>query len=149
MDILMEGNFMAHELEKQKNKFTAIIIDSDEDLLELMVYEFKLYGFTVDHFTTGRDALVYFSNNEHMPPPHLLIIDRQLPDMDGLNLIKELSKKYDKEMPLVVILSLLFTDKESLEELGLKDVRYEPKPFNLEAFVKKYKSVLSNRYGII
>ena len=120
------------------NKKQIVIVDDDEDLLKLLQAAFEEKGFVVHTETTGRGALAYLTP-ENIKGAALLILDRMLPDMDGLAILKRAN--IPKELP-VLILSILASQKDILEGLSLGAVDYAAKPFNLAALVKKALALL-------
>lgn len=130
--------------EKDQKLLKVVIVDDDEDLLKMMTYAFQAQEFDVEVFNCGKDALDYLSDTNHLASTQLLILDRLLPDMDGLEILQELSKKYQKKMPVVLILSILDSEKDILKGLGMGAIDYLSKPFNLNILMDKTRSLLSN-----
>lgn len=128
---------------QEKKKYNVVIVDDDEDLLNLMVYVLESEGLDVKVFATGTLASNYFSEKEHVTSTQLLILDRLLPDMDGLDILRQLSKKYQKEMPMVLILSALSAEKDVLTGFEAGAIDYLTKPFSLDVLRDKSLALLS------
>ena len=124
------------------DKKKVILVDDDEDLLVMLKFFFEGAGFETREFTTGNKALTYILNTENMTGVSLIVLDRILPDMDGLDLLEKIIEKYGNKIP-VLILSVLSADKDVI--LGLKKgaVDYIGKPFNHEVLMERALSLIS------
>ncbi len=120
---------------------TVVIVDDDEELLKLFSATFKGRGFQVKTFTAGKEALEALANNKEIESTSLLILDRMLPDMDGLAILKELQEKVSVECP-VLFLSVLSSEKDVLKGLKEGAVDYITKPFSIELLLEKVHKLL-------
>ena len=123
-------------------KKKIIIVDDDEDLLKMLVYAFKAKGFATEEFTTGKKALHYLLNKKNLKDACLLILDRMLPDMEGLDILKQFDEKYPEGHIPVLILSALSAEKDVLEGLKLGAVDYVTKPFGLPVLLQKAMTLI-------
>ncbi len=130
-------------LEGEQKPLKVVIVDDDNSLLSMMIYAFHAEGLDVHTLINGKDALAYFSDEEHLLSTKLLILDRLLPDMDGLDILKELSKKYEDKMPIVLILTILASEKDVLKGFKIGAFDYLTKPFNLTVLMDKVHALLS------
>lgn len=128
---------------EEQKPIKVVIVDDDEYLLKMMVYAFEAQGFDVQTFDLGKDALDYLSDKNHLKETQLLILDRLLPDMDGLDILKQLSDKFPDHVPLVLFLSVLSAEKDILQGLELGAVDYLAKPFSLDVLIDKSRALLS------
>ncbi|GGK55452.1 response regulator transcription factor [Amphritea balenae] len=114
---------------------TIYVIDDEVDICQLVSQELELFGYTVQTFTTGAQAVHALRNR----PPALCIIDLGLPDMDGMELVKQLCEEHNVG---VMILSgrNSVPDKVLGLELGADD--YIVKPFIPRELVARVKSLL-------
>ncbi|QLH35030.1 MAG: response regulator [Parachlamydiaceae bacterium] len=74
----------------------------------------------------------------------LLILDRILPDMDGLDILKEFREKSKVQIP-ILILSALNTDSDILSGLQLGAIDYIGKPFSIYLLVQKALNLLKEK----
>lgn len=118
-----------------KNDKTIFVIDDEQDICDLVSMELQVYGYSVQSFTTGAQAVTALRNQ----PPALCIIDLGLPDMDGMDLVKQLCEENDVG---VMILSgrNSVPDKVLGLELGADD--YIVKPFIPRELVARVNSLL-------
>lgn len=122
-------------------KKVVVIVDDDVDLLRLVGTSFRSSGYEVVELKTGIEAKTYLFNQEQAAKVALLVLDRILPDTDGLEILKDLQKKYNPLFP-VLILSSLSSEKDVLEGLTGGAVDYITKPFNMNILMQKAKQLL-------
>ena len=85
----------------------VLVCEEDELLLELTAFRLELLGCQVSRAGTGEDLIRELANRDNKPD--LLILDTNLPDMDGIELIHRL--KSDARTASVPVL-LLSTDAD-------------------------------------
>jgi len=126
---------------KKESKKKVIIVDDDEDLLKLLVYEFHSIGFDVASFTTGAAALKFLLDEKNLKDAFLLILDRVLPDMDGLDVLRQFEEKFPRTIP-VLIVSVLSSEKDIVLGLQTGAIDYITKPFSVFALMQKSMNLL-------
>ncbi|MBS3904821.1 MAG: response regulator transcription factor [Simkania sp.] len=117
-------------------KNMIVIVDDDEDLLRLLTAAFIAKGFEVKTMTTGKEGLSFFSDEKKWSGAALIILDRMLPDMDGLDILRKFTAKFSHKVP-VLILSVLTSEKDVLSGLQKGAVDYIGKPFSLPILMEK------------
>ncbi|EJM1979634.1 aerobic respiration two-component sensor histidine kinase ArcB [Escherichia coli] len=94
-------------------------------------------GNSVDVAMTGKAALEMFKPGEY----DLVLLDIQLPDMTGLEISRELTKRYPREdlPPLVALTANVLKDKQEYLNAGMDDVLSKPLSVPaLTAMIKKF-----------
>ena len=94
-------------------------------------------GNSVDVAMTGKTALEMFKPGEY----DLVLLDIQLPDMTGLDISRELTKRYPREdlPPLVALSANVLKDKQEYLNAGMDDVLSKPLSVPaLTAMIKKF-----------
>ncbi len=114
---------------------TILIVDDEPNIVELARLYLEREGFLVVAAGTGEEALSILSQG-HIS---LVVLDLMLPDIDGLEICREIRKKGD--LPVL----MLTARKEDVDkivglELGADD--YLTKPFNPRELVARVKAVL-------
>jgi len=122
------------------NKILAV--DDDQDLLHLIATTLKSQNFEVETIANGREAIAYLSDQANAEKIGLLILDRMLPDMDGLDILKFVLEKYPNKIA-VLILSALSSEKDTLEGLKRGAVDYMTKPFSINVLLQKAKQLIN------
>lgn len=94
-------------------------------------------GNSVDVAMTGKAALEMFKPGEY----DLVLLDIQLPDMTGLDISRELTKRYPREdlLPLAALTANVLKDKQEYLNAGMDDVLSKPLSVPaLTAMIKKF-----------
>lgn len=94
-------------------------------------------GNSVDVAMTGKAVLEMFKPGEY----DLVLLDIQLPDMTGLDISRELTKRYPREdlPPLVALTANVLKDKQEYLNAGMDDVLSKPLSVPaLTAMIKKF-----------
>ncbi|AGH81702.1 aerobic respiration control sensor protein ArcB [Psychromonas sp. CNPT3] len=121
--------------EKKENKALLIplpclsILLVEDIELNILVAKSLLekLGHQVDCAKTGQQALQKMAENSYQ----LILMDIQLPDMDGYQVTKRLRALYRDNLPPIVALTAnVFSDKASFREKGMDDAL--GKPLNVE-----------------
>ncbi len=119
-----------------------LLVEDDEKTAAHILRGLREYGHVVDHARNGRDGL-FMAGSE---PYDVLIIDRMLPGMDGLSIVKML-RETDIETPALILTTLGGIDDrvEGLES-GADD--YLVKPFAFSELVARL-NVLARRPPLV
>jgi two-component system aerobic respiration control sensor histidine kinase ArcB len=94
-------------------------------------------GNSVEVAMTGNEALTLFQPDEF----DLVLLDIQLPDMSGLDISRELHRRYraDQLPPLVALTANVLKDKKEYQDAGMDDVLSKPLAVPaLTAMIKKF-----------
>lgn len=109
-----------------ENNPRVLVVDDDRELLGLVKMLLTRVGIEV---ITADTAGVAAQILRQTPLPHLLILDMMLPDVSGLELLRQLrSKEVFDNLP-VIILSALADPSEIRKGLDAGADRYVTKPY--------------------
>jgi DNA-binding response OmpR family regulator len=111
------------------------VVDNDPSVIHLLRYALEAEDFVVRAFATAADVL------NQSARPHLFLLDRMLPDKDGLELCSEI-----RQSPLWADVPVIFvtgknSESERVEGLRLAD-DYIAKPFSSLELVARVYAVL-------
>jgi two-component system chemotaxis response regulator CheY len=122
-----------------KTKISVLLVDDSAAMREMVWFTLKTAGFEVFQATDGAEALSFAKNNA---PVSLVITDINMPNMDGLTLIRELRGL--QAYRFVPILTL--TTEESMEKKQLGKAAgatgWIVKPFDPEILLQTIGRVL-------
>ena len=93
---------------------TLLLIEDDEGHARLIEKNLRRASVTnpLIHFNNGRKALDYLLSKKDSQIPMLIVLDLNLPEMDGYTIIQQLkSKSYTQSIPIIV-LTTTSTNKE-------------------------------------
>lgn len=111
------------------------VLEDDPEIARLICMSMGEYGFRCEHLSTGRQLLA----RARQSAPDLCIVNLGLPDMDGMQVVRELQ---DGSPCAVLILTGRndVTDRVLGLELGADD--YIVKPFEPRELVARVRSIL-------
>lgn len=140
----IESSIAAIQDTMKDTKRKIVIVDDDEDIIHLLSYELKNLGVEVQSFANGKEALDFLLNEKNLTDVSLLILDRVLPDMDGLEILRQFYHAFPKKIP-VLILSMLASEKDILNGLKTGAIDYVAKPFSVYLLLQKALNLMAVR----
>lgn len=112
-----------------------LVVDDEQAVLDLLVYNLSRAHYEVLTAANGRQALELASQAE----PDLILLDLMLPEIDGLDVCRELRKV--SQVPVIMITARgEEVDRVVGLELGADD--YIVKPFSVREVVARVRAVL-------
>ena len=114
---------------------SILIVEDEIELAKIIRDYLENAGFRVDSVGDGSAAVSAFQLN----PPDLVLLDLNLPGMEGLDVAREIRRKSD--IPIIMVTARVEeTDKLIGLELGADD--YITKPFSPREVVARVRAVL-------
>lgn len=119
-----------------------LIVEDDSVLQEMYSEKFGMEGFEVEKASTGKEGLSKLKKNT----PDIILLDILMPDMNGLEMLKEMKKTRDyRDIPVILLTNLgeskIDMDQELSFALGIKDYLIKTK-HTPEDVVKRTKQIL-------
>jgi two-component system, OmpR family, KDP operon response regulator KdpE len=116
----------------------AIVAEDEKQIRRFLRTSMEAEGFVVHETETGRQALVEAATRK----PDLLILDLGLPDMDGVDVIRDLRAWTD--LPTIV-LSARTQEADKIDALDAGADDYLTKPFGVGELMARIRVVLRRR----
>lgn len=117
-----------------------LVVDDEAEIVRLVRAYLERAGFAVVTASEGRQALAVFRHER----PNLVVLDLNLPGMDGLDVCRALRR--DSDVPIIMLTARLEeTDRLVGLELGADD--YIVKPFSPREVVARVRTVLRRAEG--
>lgn len=113
-----------------------LVVDDEESILTLLRFHLEKNGFEVITAANGKQALQLVIDEK----PDLLILDLMLPEMDGIEVCKQLRQRGLNTPILMLTAKDEEVDKVLGLELGADD--YMTKPFSPREVVARVKAIL-------
>lgn len=117
-----------------------LLAEDDAKMAEYIVAGLTEHGHSVDHVIDGRDALNYCLYNDC----DLAILDRMMPGMDGLLVLKAL-RASKKELPVLFLTAMGQVD-ERVEGLSAGGDDYLAKPFHFSELLARIGAVSRRKH---
>lgn len=112
-----------------------LVVDDEPAVTDLLVYNLRRSGYEPLVAANGREAL----NIAHQSSPDLILLDLMLPEIDGLEVCRELRKA--SNVPIIMVTARgEEIDRVVGLELGADD--YMGKPFSVRELLARIKAVL-------
>jgi DNA-binding response OmpR family regulator len=112
-----------------------LLVEDDLSLADSLKAALSREGFTTNHVASGKAALLAVETE----PPQLVILDLGLPDMDGLEVLKQLHQ--GKEPLLVLVLTARNTTEDKVSGLDLGADDYLAKPFEMSELFARLRAL--------
>lgn len=122
-----------------KYNHTVLVVDDDWDIIEIISIYLKKEGYKVITADHGKKAIQLVIDIN----PHLIILDRLLPDTDGIEVCKSI-RKYS--LNPIIFLTCKDEDCEKIMGLNTGGDDYITKPFNPNELVARVNAHL-RRYN--
>lgn len=114
------------------------ILEDDDNIRKLINYSLKSQGFEVQDFALPSAFWVALQTTR----PDLLLLDRMLPEEDGISILKKLRSDSQTSSIPVIMLTAKDSEYDVVTGLDAGADDYVTKPFGMMALVSRIKAVL-------
>jgi two-component system nitrogen regulation response regulator GlnG len=121
-------------------KNQVLVVDDEEAICQLISHLLEQEGFVPLVALDGKTAL----QRLRTASPDLLIVDLKLPDLDGLEILRQ-AKALDEDLP-VVILTAYAKVHGAVEAMRTAAFDYLAKPYDHQELVRVVRSALAERH---
>lgn len=112
-----------------------LVVEDDRQIRSFISFSIKTQDYDCIEVSSGKEAMRAIVANK----PDVMILDLGLPDMDGLDIIRQIRAFSD--MPIVVV-SARDQDKEKIEALDAGADDYLTKPFSINELLARIRVIL-------
>ncbi len=120
-----------------------LLVDDEKDYIEALGERMKNRGMNVSTTTSAKDALKRVEEE----PYDAIILDLQMPGMDGIEALKAIKKK-NPDMQ-VILLTGHATVEKGIEAMKLGAMDLIEKPADIETIAKKIKKAQANKMILV
>lgn len=117
-----------------------LIVEDEIELCDTVAKTLYRAGYEVDTCYDGSEALDYILAENY----DLIVLDLNLPGMDGMELLKELRKKNEETKVLILSARSQIADKVEGLDAGAND--YMEKPFHLQELEARIRSLTRRKF---
>lgn len=118
-------------------KHKILFIEDEKNIRNLVKTILKANGYQVFDATNGSTGMIMY----HSHCPDLIILDLGLPDMDGMEFIKEIRKEYQTP---IIVLSARHKEMDKVTALDIGANDYVTKPFGMDELLARIRATLRN-----
>lgn len=115
-----------------------LLVDDEADILEFVRYNLQREGYEV---FTARDSAEGVARALEVHP-HLILLDRMMPRMDGLETCRRLREHDELKDTMIVFLTALGEDEHQLTGFAAGADDYISKPIKMHILVSRLKAIL-------
>lgn len=104
-------------------KIKVLIADDEVETCELLQMYLEAKGYEVTTANSGKDAIASVKDN----PPAVLLLDKRIPDMDGLDILRAI-RHFNKTLKVIMVTGadLDAETKAAITELGVSEYINKP-----------------------
>ena len=119
-------------------KRMVLIVDDERCIREVIGYALGEKGFTIESAANGIEALEKIARNK----PDIIILDFAMPQMDGLQVCKQLKTYPDTQDIPIIFLSAHEHIGQMVKDMRGAAVKYLEKPCDLKYLLEQIESLL-------
>jgi len=129
----------------ENDQFRILIVDDEEDILEFIKYNLEKENFQVNTANNGKKGLSIAEAEN----PDLIILDIMMPEMDGVEVCRQLRSKPNFDNTIITFLSGRGEDYSQIAGLDVGGDNYITKPIRPRVLISRIKALLrrKNRIG--
>ena len=125
-----------------KSQPDVVVVDDDEVLAELLLDSLQTRGYRTLRFSDGQEAAEALSGSPPSVSPALVLMDVDLPGMDGISVLRKLAKEGVLSRTGVIMLTAHAGEAEVMEALELGAIDHVAKPFSLPVLMQRVRRAL-------
>jgi len=119
-------------------EYTITIIEDEEDIRHLLLYNLEKEGYRVSGYESGEEGLAAVRAS----PPDLVLLDLMLPGIDGMEVCRRLKQEAATSDLTVIIISAKGEESDIIAGLELGADDYLSKPFSTKILLARIRTVL-------
>lgn len=128
--------------ERKMNKAEILIIDDEPQIRKLLEISLESNDYKVWQASTAKEGIIMAANH----PPELILLDIELPDKNGHEVLKELRVWYNKS---IIILSVLNNEEDIVKALDNGATDYLTKPFRNAELMARIRAAIKRNQQVI
>ncbi len=117
---------------------TAVVVEDEEDIVELVRYNLEQAGFRVEAASTGEEGLILTREVK----PDVVLLDLMLPGLDGLEVCRRLQNQPDTRAIPIVMVTARGEESDVVTGLELGAHDYICKPFRPRELVARVQAAV-------
>jgi DNA-binding response OmpR family regulator len=125
-------------------KHRILVVDDQPDIRELLRTVLEIKGFEVAVAESGPEALEVLRLDAE---PDLILLDVQMPDMDGWDTLAAIRTRYGYEGPRIVMCTVKGHPRDLIHGWTSGCDGYVWKPFDIKLLVEEIVQVLNRGHG--
>jgi len=125
----------------EANNYKILIVDDEPDIVEMIRYNIKKEGFTYDVASNGLEAITVAEKFL----PDLILLDVMMPEMDGIEVCKELRSKAAFKDTIIAFLTARNEDYTEIAGFESGGDDFINKPIKPRVLISRIKALLKRK----
>jgi CheY-like chemotaxis protein len=121
----------------------VVVVEDDQSVVDVLNLALESMSLSSRRLGDGNDAIVALAAD---PPPlvaDVVLLDWDLPGVDGLSILRRLAETGVLERTRVIMLTARASEEETLKALELGAIDHVAKPFSVPVLVEKVRRALA------
>jgi len=118
-----------------------LAVDDEPDILEFVKYNLKKEGYEIVTANNGKQAI----EQAKLHHPHLILLDIMMPELDGIEVCRQLRESEDFNSTIIVFLTARNEDYSEIAGFDVGGDDYITKPIRLRVLISRIKALLRRR----
>jgi len=119
-----------------------VVVDDDETLSSLLLHAVTTRGYRAEHIKDGRTAVEKLGGARPEFRPQVLLLDVDLPNMDGLSVLRRLAEDGVVKRTRVIMLTARSSEAEIVTALEWGAFDHVAKPFSLRVLMQRIRRAM-------
>jgi two-component system alkaline phosphatase synthesis response regulator PhoP len=124
------------------NRLKLLIVDDEEDIREILLFNLENEGFQIDSASSGEEALKILS-----PEHKLILLDVMMEGISGFRVAEKLRK--DNVQTPIIFLTAKSSENDLLTGFSVGADDYISKPFSIKEVIARVKAITRRDYETI
>lgn len=124
------------------NKYQILVIEDEVNISNFVKAKLSADGYQVLTAFSEKEGMMMFRSHH----PDLIVLDLGLPDVDGMELIREIRKE---SLVPILVLSARSEERDKVNALDMGSNDYMTKPFGPEELSARIRSIFRNQNQLL
>ena len=124
-------------MNKANNLINLLIVDDEDDLREILLFNLESEGYSVDSAASGEEAIELLSKK----PYSLVLLDVMMDGISGFKTAEIIKKELKLKVP-IVFLTAKDSENDMLTGFSIGADDYISKPFSLKEVIARVRAIL-------
>jgi two-component system alkaline phosphatase synthesis response regulator PhoP len=125
----------------ENNQFKILIVDDEDDILQFIRYNLEKENFQVSIASNGKKGLLIAEEEN----PDLIILDIMMPEMDGVEVCRQLRAKPKFDNTIITFLTARGEDYSQIAAFDVGGDDYITKPIRPRVLISRIKALLRRK----
>jgi two-component system alkaline phosphatase synthesis response regulator PhoP len=121
-----------------QEQYKILIADDEPDILEFLQYNLEKEGYAISTANNGKEAI----DQARRVQPHMILLDIMMPEMDGIEVCRELRAMPEFKNTLVAFLTARNEDYSQIAGFDVGADDYITKPIKPRILISRIKALL-------